>query len=162
MTSPLKYLSTVNFSLLSATFSSSVKSSLISPLLKNLHLIKKTFLTTVPLPTYPLYKKITKKIVKKRLLYHLTFNALLNPFQSAYTKYYSTETTLFSLHDHLTNTIFHQQVSCLCVLALSDTFDTLNHSMVFSTWFGISELLIYLLSIIPHISCLHPTSSLSF
>ena len=43
--------------------------------------------------------KLTEKIVKKRNLDHLTSNSLLNPFQSAYTKFYSTETTLLFLHD---------------------------------------------------------------
>ena len=37
-----------------------LKSSLISPLLKNLHLIKKTFLTTVPLLTFPYIKNHRK------------------------------------------------------------------------------------------------------
>ena len=80
---------------------------------------------------------------KNRLLHHLTSNSILNPFQSAYTKYYSTETTIISLHDHLTNAISHQQVSCLCILDLSAAFDTLDHSILLhrlSTWFGISEL----------------------
>ena len=85
--------------------------------------------------------KLTEKIVKKRLLDHLTFNSLLNPFQSAYTKFYSTETTLLFLHDHLSNAIFMQQVSCLCLLDLSAAFDTLDHSIILrrlSTWFGTS------------------------
>ena len=86
--------------------------------------------------------KLTEKIVKKRLHDHLTSNSLLNPFQSAYTKFYSTETTLLSLNDDLSNAIALQQVSCLCLLDLSATFDTLDHSILLYrlfTWFGISS-----------------------
>ena len=81
-------------------------------------------------------------IVKKRLLDHLTSNSLLNPIQSAYTKFYSTETTLLSLLNHLSNAISMQQVSCLCLLDPSTAFDTLDHSILLhrlSTWFGISS-----------------------
>ena len=102
--------------------------------------------------------------------HHLTFNALLNPFQSTYTKYYSTETTLLVLNVHLTNAISHQQVSCLCLLELSAAFDTLDHSILIhrlSTWFGISELplqsftsyisfLTSAVSIPPHLSSFEP------
>ena len=57
------------------------------------------------------------------------------------TRYYSTETTMISLHDHLTNAISHQQVSCLCLLDISAVFDKLDHSVLLhrlSTCFGIS------------------------
>ena len=80
---------------------------------------------------------------------HLTSNSLLNPFQSAYTKFYSTETTLLSLHDHLSKAIFMQQVSYLGLLDLSAAFDTLDHSILIhclSTWFGISSVSLYLIS----------------
>ena len=94
-----------------------------------------------PIANISFISKLTEKIVKKRLVDHLTFNSLLNPFQSANTKFYSTETTLLSLHDHLSNAISMQQVSCLCVLDLSASFDTLDHSILLhhlSIWFGIS------------------------
>ena len=81
------------------------------------------------------------------LLDHLTSNSLLNPFQSAYTKFYSTETTLLSLHDHLSNAISMEQVFYLCLLDLSAAFDTLDHSILLhrlSTRFGISSVSLYL------------------
>ena len=72
-----------------------------------------------------------------------SFNSLLHPYQSAYSKNHSTETTLLSLYDHLSNAIAHQQVSCLCLLDLSAAFDTLDHFILLirlSTWFGISSI----------------------
>ena len=95
-----------------------------------------------PIANLSFISKLTEKIVKKRLIDHLTCNSLLNPFQSAYTKFYSTETTLLSLHDHFSNAISMQQASCLCLLDLSAAFDTLDHSIILhrlSTWFGISS-----------------------
>ena len=100
---------------------------------------------------------------------------MLNPFQSAYTKFYSTETTLLSLHDHLSNAISMQLVSCLCLLDLSAAFDTLDHSILLyhlSTWFGISSVSLqwftsyisfrtYTVGIHPH-SFLHPLLPVEF
>ena len=89
-----------------------------------------------------LHLQTNRKDCQKRLLDHLTSNSLLNPFQSAYTKFYSTETTLLSLHDHLSNAISLQQISCLCLLDISAAFDTLEHSILLYrlfTWFGISS-----------------------
>ena len=77
------------------------------------------------------------------LFAHLSSIALLNTFQSAYTKNYSTETALLSIHDHLSNTISHQQVFCLSLLDLSAAFDTLDHSILLnrrSSYFGLSSL----------------------
>ena len=41
-----------------------------------------------------------------------------------------TKTTLSSPHDHLFAAIRHQQVSCLCLLKLSATFDNIDHSVL--------------------------------
>ena len=79
-------------------------------------------------------------MVKSRLTEHLSANNLLNPFQSAYTKYHSTETVLLSLFDSLANAIGSKMISCLCLLDLSAAFDTIDHSILMhrlSTWFGL-------------------------
>ena len=65
--------------------------------------------------------------VIERIVNHLTGNQLFSPFQSAYCKFHSTKTVLFSLHGYLINAIgHHQQVSCRCLLDLSAAFDTLT------------------------------------
>ena len=75
---------------------------------------------------------------------YLLLLSLLHPYQTAYSKNQSTtKTTLLSLHDHLSNAIAHQQVSCLCLLDLPAAFDTLDRSILLthlSTWFGISSI----------------------
>ena len=119
-TTVLKYISDaisstiqfiVNLSLLTGTFSPLLKSSLVSPLLKKPSLNKDDLSNYRPIANLSFISKLIEKIVKNRLFAHLSSNSLLNTFQSAYTKNYSTETTLLSIHDHLSNAISHQQVS---------------------------------------------------
>jgi hypothetical protein len=66
---------------------------------------------------------------------------MFNTFQSAYTKFHSTETTLLSLHDDLIQAMDKQQVTGLTLLDLSAAFDTIDHSILLtrlSSWFGFS------------------------
>ena len=49
----------------------------------------------------------------------------MNSFQSAYTKFNSTETTLLAVHDHIIRAMSQQQVTGLCLLDLSAAFDTI-------------------------------------
>ena len=73
---------------------------------------------------------------------HLSQNNLLNPFQSAYTKFHSTETTLLYIHDCIIRAISQQQVTGLCLLDLSAAFDTIDHSILLerlTSWFGINN-----------------------
>ena len=79
-----------------------------------------------------LISKVIERVVKSRLMDHLTSNSLLNFHQSAYCKHHSTETALLYTHDHLISAIGSQKVSCLCLLDLSAAFDTR-----LSSWFGI-------------------------
>ena len=72
---------------------------------------------------------------------HLTNNTLFNQFQSAYTKFHSTETVLLCLQDHLIRAMASQQITCLCLLDLSAAFDTIDHTILLTRltdWFGIS------------------------
>ena len=60
-----------------------------------------------------------------RLMHHLSSCDLLNPFQSAYVKFHSTETALLSLHDHIIKSMSLQRITGLCLLDLSAAFDIL-------------------------------------
>ena len=131
----------VNMSLTSGTFPSSFKHSIVSPLLKKPSLDKENLSNYRPISNLSFLSKLTERIVKSRLVSHLTSNSLLNPFQSAYTKHHSTETVLLSLVDNLITSIGSQQASCLCLLDLSAAFDTIDHNILLnrlSSWFGIS------------------------
>ena len=39
--------------------------------------------------------------------------------------------TVLSIHDHLINASGYQQVTCVCLLNLSNIFDTTDHTILF-------------------------------
>ena len=87
-----------------------------------------------------LISKIIERVVKSRLMDHLTSNSLLNSHQSAYCKHHSTETALLYIHDYLISAMGSQKISCLCLLDLSAAFDTIDHDILITrllSWFGI-------------------------
>ena len=66
----------------------------------------------------------------------------MNSFQSAYTKFNSTETTLLAVHDHIIRAMSQQQVTGLCLLDLSAAFDTIDHTILLhrlQSWFGFTD-----------------------
>ena len=75
--------------------------------------------------------------------FHLNENNLMNSFQSAYTKFNSTETTLLAVHDHIIRAIESTaQVTGLCLLDLSAAFDTIDHTILLhrlKSWFGFTD-----------------------
>ena len=130
----------VNLSLSSGNFHPNLKDSIVSPLLKKPNLDKDDLSAYRPISNLSLISKIIERVVKVRLLEHLSNNNLINPHQSAYIKHHSTETTLLYIHNHLINAIGSHKVSCLCLLDLSAAFDTIDHNILISrlsSWFGI-------------------------
>ena len=131
----------VNMSLTTGCFPSSYKHSIVSPLLKKPSLDKENLSNYRPISNLSFLSKLTERIVKSRLISHLSSHSILNPFQSAYTKHHSTETVLLSLVDNLVTAMGSQEASCLCLLDLSAAFDTIDHTILLtrlSSWFGIS------------------------
>ena len=106
---------------------------------KNPTLAKKTYPTTGQYLTYLTYPN---SLVKNRLADRLNENNLMNSFQSAYTKFNSTETTLLAVHDHVIIAMSQQQVTSLCLLDLSAAFDTIDHTILLhrlKSWFGFTD-----------------------
>ena len=76
-------------------------------------------------------------------------------------KHHSTETALLYIHDHLINAIRSQKLSCLCLLDLSASFNTIDHNILItriSSWFGIHGFVLnwfksYLTSYSFHVKC---------
>ena len=94
-----------------------------------------------PITDLSFLSKLIERVVKQRLIHHLSSNALLNSFQSAYTKHHSTESALLSVHDHIIKAMAQQKVTALCLLDLSAAFDTIDHSILIhrlSSWFGLN------------------------
>jgi len=135
--------SIVNLSLISGQSHPTLKESIISPLLKKPTLDKEELSNYRPVLNLSLISKIIERVVKSRLMDHLTSNSLLNSYQSAYCKHHSTETALLYIHDCLISAVGSQKVSCLCLLDLSAAFDTIDHDILItrlSSWFGIHGL----------------------
>lgn len=129
----------MNLSLSTGICPDQFKSSLVLPHLKKSNLNKEELTNYRPISHLSFLSKLSERIVKNRLTHHLSSNALLNSFQSAYAKFHSTETTLLAVHDHIINSISQQKVTALCLLDLSAAFDTIDHSILIqrlSVWFG--------------------------
>jgi len=73
-------------------------------------------------------------------MWPLVSNGLLNPHLSAYCKHHSTKTALLYIHDHLINAIGSQKLSCLYLLDLPPTFDSIELNILIMrlfSWYGI-------------------------
>jgi len=130
----------VNVSLATGVFPSHFKQALITPLIKKPSLDRESLSNYRPISNLSFLSKLTERITKDRLHRHLSSNSMHNSFQSAYSKFHSTETTLLSLHDHLISSMDRQQVTGLTLLDLSAAFDTIDHSILLhrlTSWFGI-------------------------
>ena len=131
----------VNLSLNTGVFPKQFNISSVSPLLKKYNLDKENLSNYRPISHLSFLSKLIERVVKQRLTHHLSSNALLNSFQSAYTKHHSTESTLLSVHDHIIKAMAQQKVTALCLLDLSAAFDTIDHSILIhrlSSWFGLN------------------------
>jgi hypothetical protein len=134
--------SIVNLSLSTGVFPSDFKQSIVTPLIKKPSLDKENLNNYRPISNLSFLSKLVERVVKIRLDQHLAQNSLYNVYQSAYTKFHSTETALLSVYDALVRSMAKQQVSCLCLLDLSAAFDTIDHAILLhrlSAWFGIAD-----------------------
>jgi hypothetical protein len=132
----------INLSLSSGVFPQQFKTCSVHPLLKKSNLDKENLSNYRPVSHLSFLSKLTERIVQTRLMHHLSSHNLLNPFQSAYIKFHSTETALLSLHDHIIKAMGQQQITCLCLLDLSAAFDTIDHSILLerlTSWFGLDR-----------------------
>ncbi len=132
--------SIVNLSLSTGVFPTDFKQALITPLIKKPSLDRESLSNYRPISNLSFLSKLIERIIKDRLHHHLASNSMYNDYQSAYTKFHSTETTLLALHDHLTSSMDKQQITGLTLLDLSAAFDTIDHSILIhrlTSWFGI-------------------------
>src|SRR5664279_745040 len=91
----------VNLSLSTGVFPSQLKQAIITPLIKKPSLDREFLSYYRPISNLSFLSKLTERITKDRLHHHLASHTMYryNSFQSAYTKFHSTETTLLALHD---------------------------------------------------------------
>ena len=132
----------VNLSLSTGEFPSQFKHAIVTPLIKKPSLDRESLSNYRPISNLSFISKLTERVIKDRLHEHLSHNSMFNIFQSAYTKFHSTESALLVIHDHLIKAMDRQEVTGLTLLDLSAAFDTIDHSILLhrlTSWFGICD-----------------------
>ena len=130
----------VNESLQTGEFLDDLKKALVTPLLKkpSLDLIPKNYR---PISNLPFVGKLMERCGIEQLLEHIHTNNLMEPLQLAYRSHHSTETALLKVKTDILKAIDNQEVTCLVLLDLSATFDTVDHKILLErleNYFGIT------------------------
>ena len=120
----------VSVSLSTGTVPSGLKQALVTPILKKQGLDARDLRNFRPVSNLPFVSKILDWVVLLQLQSHLCANSLLKIRQSAYRKYYSTETAVLSVLEGLLTKSDQELVSVLALLDLSAAFDTLDHAIL--------------------------------
>ena len=118
----------------------SVKTALVTPLIKKPLLDKEVLQNCQPVSNLTFLSKVLERVVTTRLREYLTANCLLKPCQSAYRANHSTETALLRVHSDLLMTVDEGCAAFLVLLDPSAAFDTIDHGIPFpclQSWFGI-------------------------
>ena len=94
-----------------------------------------------PISNLSFISKILEKVVADRLTSHVQDTGAMNPFQSAYKKFHSTETALLKISNDILTAMDRGKVTALTLLDLSAAFDTIDHQILLKRlegWFGVS------------------------
>jgi hypothetical protein len=132
----------VNLSLATSSFADSWKDAIIIPLLKKASLDKNILSHYRPISNLSFISKITEKSALHQLCPYIEDNDLLPPYQSAYRKYYSTETAVTKLINDILWNMENQLVTSIISMEISAAFDTVDHNIllnVLRNCFGIKN-----------------------
>ena len=131
----------INLCLSQGCFPDSFKIAHVKPLLKKSNLPSEDLSNYRPISNLSFISKIIERVVHSRLSSHINSFSTFSPFQSAYRKFYSTETALLKIQDDILLAFENQKLSALVLLDLSAAFDTIDHSILLhrlESWFGLS------------------------
>ena len=119
----------VNESLQTGEFPDDLKEALVKPLLKKISLepILKNYRRVSNLP---LIGKLMERCVIDQLMDHIHVNNLMEPLQTSYKFYHSTETALLKVKADILKAMDNQEVTCLVLLDLSAAFDTVDYKIL--------------------------------
>ena len=120
----------INISLHSGIVPLSLKHAIIKPILNKPGLDIECLSNYMPISQIPFIIKILESIVSKQLINYLIANSLVDTRQSAYRKFHSPETLLFSILDDFLNKLDNNYNIQLILLDLSAAFDTIDHSIL--------------------------------
>ena len=74
--------------------------------------------------------KVIERAVVSQTMDHLNHNNIIDPYQSAYRRFHSTETLLTHLHDQVIQHVEDHKVVILVLLDMSAAFDTVDHHLL--------------------------------
>ena len=123
--------SVINTSLNSGVVPDTLRSAVITPLLKKSNLDHNVLKNYRPVSNLPFLSKVLERVVAKHLSDYMTVNQLHEPRQAAYKCYHSTETDLLKVHNDIMWTMERKGVTILVLLDLSAAFDTFDHNVLF-------------------------------
>ena len=119
----------INCSLTSGEFPDCWKEALVSPLLKKSGVLSE-FTNLRPVSNLQYVSKLTGRAVFDQTHAHLTSHGSYPPFQSAYRKCHSSETTLLKMQNDVLMNLDSQRVTLLVLLDLSAAFDTVDNGVL--------------------------------
>ena len=119
----------VNTSLSQGSFTHSLKTAVVRPLLKkpNLDLVFKNY---HPVSNLSYLSKIVEKVVCTQITSFAAQTNNIEDLQSAYRENHSTETALLKVKTDLLTALDNQEISCLILLEFSAAFDTVSHKFL--------------------------------
>ena len=119
----------INCSLTSGEFPDCWEEALVSPLLKKSGVLSE-FTNLRPVSNLQYVLKLTGRAFFDQTHAHLTSHGSYPPFQSAYRKCHSTETTLLKVQNDVLMNLDSQHVTLFVLLDLSAAFDTVDHGVL--------------------------------
>lgn len=109
---------------------SSLKSAIVTPILKKSGLDTQILKNYRPISNLSFLSKTMERVVANRLSEHLNKWNLLNVNQSAYREGHSTETALIKVHNDILRSLDEGHCVILLMLDLSAAFDVVNHEVL--------------------------------
>ena len=119
----------INASLSQGSFTYSLKTAILRPLLKkpNLDLVFKNY---CPVSNLSYLSKIVEKVVCTQITSFAAQTKNTEDLQSAYHEDHSTETALLKVKTDLLTALDNQEISCLILFDLSAAFDMVSHKLL--------------------------------
>ena len=114
-------------SLITGVVPGSLKSAVITPILKKCGLDRNTLKNYRPVSSLSFLSKLLEWVIAQQLSSYMSMHDLHEPLQSAYTPFHSTETALIKVQNDILCTMDHKGIAILIMLNLRAAFDTIDH-----------------------------------
>ncbi|CAB4024934.1 Hypothetical predicted protein, partial [Paramuricea clavata] len=124
-----------NKSLQSGCMPEILKEAVLKPKLKKDSLDYEEYTNFRPISNLKFLSKVIEKVAAGQLLEHLANNKLEEPFQSAYKRFHSAETTLLKVQNDILVAIDNRKCVVLLLLDMSAAFDTVDHELLLQRMF---------------------------